>query len=479
MKMKKMVSFLLACATVFCVTGCGAQAAAKENDGAASAENVRKMTETVQEIPYFGNFKKSKLTGAQARAYAAAIENGIQKGWDTKQTLEGYEGEYSADRGYACLCDFAGDGSPYLLTFDGSHLLNTFTLYGYVNGKAKQLLDCDSLACRETFKLYVKNGKTFLEDRQSMGWASGEQIVYSFSKGGVKQYYKSEWDGDDSGIRITVINQNGKKSSKYYSAAKAKNVPFCMSLTEKSKIYQSISPSCALADMAESLKQFAGLTAAGVKLASLPDAAFIKKAPADQAKKTAMLKEINQTSNAFYAALADFDGDKETELLLCSVDDSQLDDDGTFYNFTDANYMIYDWKDGKLTGRNVGPWSGASDRGYMADDGVLCRDANGVSYVRYYEATDSENYRYVNLNTRLDFIRNLDTFKDSDGEYDDLSNVIEFYNTNGVEKDLTEAQRNEMMKKYPVVDTIFGERADENLIRTHKTVDQVKTALLH
>lgn len=448
-------------AMILPLAGCGSEKEPISSAPAAlsvseqdNSAQIIELTAVVKKIPYFGDFSKCKMASDQANAYAQLITKGIQnEQWGTKKIINEYDGAKEVARNYAYLCDFAGDGNPYLVTFDDVYLLQAFTIYGYANGQVSELKDCDSMLARESFTFYNENNLELLEDLGSMGAGAGEQNVYSFSNGGVQLYGSYIWNGDANGIQIDTIDQNGQKASNYYTGPEAYGVSLGQTMENKSQFNYIVAASCSITEMADILTQYANLLEAGIGISDLPADTFKSAINEGTFKNKAFLSVLDGNDAITYAALADMDGDSEDELVIGISKDS--------YSLA---CMIYDWADGKLSKKDVNIYG-------IADEVNLWKDTTGKCFIESFGATDSDVY-YISDEDQTTIYYGPECEDEQDVPESERSVIV-----NDSEK-ITVAERDQRLSKFSKVETISGyDYNSYTKIDTLKTVQRVRNAL--
>jgi hypothetical protein len=318
--------------------------------------------------PYYGDISKCNMSAEQALAYAQLLSNGIagnltyydgnaplsivdsksimdwSSPWDITPVVDN---AIYAQRNYALLCDFAGDGNPYLLLCNKNTSDSTsgqdfiFSVYGWQNGK----LQC--LAEQGTLRYSHFDYFTLLDN------GIRETVI------------KITEDGDWPTVNTDYRFVNGGIELSETSLGNAKAIESAMGDT------------CTLREMIVYLNKYA---------ASVGSSASVSTSPctSKQLMAKAMWSVINNSDlNIYYEKLLDMNGDGTKELIIGAFA-------GTSYSYYSLPYcMVYQWNGSQLIKVCEG-WT--IDQMYS-----LVRAKSGEYYIDYRSTTDEEIHDFESV----------------------------------------------------------------------------------
>lgn len=144
-------------------------------DAEEQTDRKAELTAALESISYYGDKSKCSMTAEQAAAYGQLIADGLagdfsfRGGYDEScftitswnspfQIFDSDMGEQvEADRFHAMLCDFSGDGVPYLYVYSSTNDTGeqSFEIYGWTGQKAELIFDTDAeKSYRNNFYIY-------------------------------------------------------------------------------------------------------------------------------------------------------------------------------------------------------------------------------------------------------------------------------------------------------------------------------------
>lgn len=315
----------------------------KDADFQEQAEQVKhtlEVQESLSAVPYFGDRTKCIMSAEQAAGYAQLLADGIRGAipvfdkecelcyanydssnvayWDQPFSTYSDAGDVETTRGYALLCDLAGDGRPYLLLMDedtrqqGCFGDTSVSIYGWQDGKAVQLFAYE-------------------------GFLRWEYAIFPLSGGGygLSATYYSPHGEEDGGFNEYLFVGGGLAEGNVEVAEDS------VSLTDY------LSESCSLKEMVDGLNAYATTVSDG----NAPVADYTFHTDKQQAAK-AMLDLLKNTGDVLYTRLVDMDGDGGKELILFEKGQENYGCD--IYQYRDGALKKVLDCDGQYEGRSMG-----------------------------------------------------------------------------------------------------------------------------
>lgn len=349
--------------------------AAKTKDAGfqEQAEQVKHTMEVQQSlnaIPYAGDRIKCVMSAEQAAGYAQLLADGIRGAipvfdtecelcyanydasnvayWDQPFTAHGYNGSEETTRGYALLCDLAGDGRPYLLLMDedtkqqGCFGDTSISIYGWQDDKAVQLFAYEGWL-RADYWIYRISGNSYglsISGSSGAGDHGGEE--YRFLNGSLLESnsWREVWEEDPKSGEAKLHIWDNDKEIAVLTEEEFENweSPKDESSEETAPMSEDLDPlenhlveACPLKEMVDKLNAYASTVSGG----SAPVADYTFRTDKQQAAK-AMLELLKKRDEVRYCRLVDMDGDGSKELIL-NVEESP-----------ELVLAIYTFKDGAL-----------------------------------------------------------------------------------------------------------------------------------
>lgn len=343
-------------------------------------------------IAYYGDLSKCEMTVEQALAYAQLMADGIAgiafydewneettiRFWDHGFSADGYGGPYKTSRDCAVLGDFSGDGNPYLYLFDAEKDCS-FTIYGWQNGTAKQLMDVEDWGGRSFSYLTSENigqGLAQLHYSGTGGAADHMSEQYAFVNGDLicVESWHEYYDYTDSCWHIVENGEDQTYSQEEFDALYAqqpeagptKTSPELQAYTGYSLTQVCDAPNT-LREMIAALNEYA-TTLSG----NTADRVTLREPSEQLIMATDMLGVLNGYWDVTDAVLFDMDGNGTQELLVAHFDNFAPECD------------VYFWNDGALSKQTYG--------GGLTDHIRIIQNRNtgeyGIFTGAYTDATD-------------------------------------------------------------------------------------------
>ena len=380
-----------------------------ETEETAQQDNAARAAAALYQIPYYGNQEICTLSAEQALAYAQLLADGMAgkaamtaEGdfpimdeyikdsvvfWDLPFTVQGYSGPYETTRSRAILADLAGDGNPYLITYDPEKVTSSCTIWGWANDDVQLIANSENWMGR--YSIYLRtDDQTGVVSLENVGSTlmMEDHTTYSFGNGRttLAHTWQKEYRPDTDQIVVTEDGVSTFYTQEAYQAMLEAQPPVEAPANEYEwpTLEEELADGLPLAELLESLNHYA----ASIDKDTQPVANPVTTD--EQKMARAMLQTISrqevdtETGEAqlVYARLFDMDVDGTPELLLGNID-----------GFHDVK--LYHWDHGGLS--EISSAIG-DDGGILADDFYLIQNPqNGTYGIQAVQYTDRLAARYT------------------------------------------------------------------------------------
>ena len=373
------------------------QSVAPSSDGeeADRQPGDNRITAAVTQLPYYGDPARCTLSAEQALAYARLLADGMlgrksmtAEGkfpimdqyitedapvcWDLPFAVSGYRGTYETTRSHAILADLAGDGNPYLITYDPEKTTSSCTIWGWANGQVQLLANSENWQGRYSISLNTDN-QTGVVSLQNSGSTMmiASSTTYSFGNGGtaLAHTWQQEYRPDTDQIVITEDGVSTYYSQEDYHAMMDAQQPADMPAEQYGwpTLEEELADGRPLPELLDILNDYA----LAVDGASVPVASPFSTEQQQMARS--MLHTINhwqyttqtgENAKLLYVRLLDMDLDGTPELLMGHRD-------GLY------DVKIYRWQNGALSETSSTVYD---ENTLLADRGALIQDPQTGAY---------------------------------------------------------------------------------------------------
>ncbi|MGO5116504.1 hypothetical protein ACTQ33_16125 [Candidatus Avoscillospira sp. LCP25S3_F1] len=255
-----------------------------ETEETVQQDNAARAAAALSQIPYYGNPEICTLSAEQALAYAQLLADGMTgkvamtaEGdfpimdecikdpvvfWDLPFTVQGYSGPYETTRSRAILADLAGDGNPYLITYDPEKVTSSCTIWGWANDDVQLIANSENWMGR--YSIYLRTddqtGVVSLENVGSTLMMEGH-TTYSFGNGRttLAHTWQKEYQPDTDQIVVTEDGVSTFYTQEAYQAMLEAQPPIEAPANEYEwpTLEEELADGLPLAELLESLNHYA------------------------------------------------------------------------------------------------------------------------------------------------------------------------------------------------------------------------------
>ncbi len=369
-------------------------------DAEEQTDREAELTAALESISYYGDKSKCSMTAEQAAAYGQLIADGLagdfsfRGGYDEScftitswnspfQIFDSDMGEQvEADRFHAMLCDFSGDGVPYLYVYSSTNDTGeqSFEIYGWTGQKAELIFDTDAeKSYRNNFYIYEDENNKYeirMDYEEYCPPALFYRVqTYAFAEGTIKTICGRTEENNFEDELWHVI-ENGVET--VYTSEEYSTLTAGRSQTENHKhtlpytCFHAIQPST-LQEMMEGLNQYAALWGGESTKQSGAQ-------PVDDmgdniaAAKDAMLEQYRQFLQGNLTA--EYEGSQMTMNELCELYESYEGDQGQ----STGRFALTDFDMDKLPELQIfihTPYYTYMNTLYSTEEGLKIRDIPG------------------------------------------------------------------------------------------------------
>ena len=266
-----------------------------EAEETAQQDNAARAAVALSQIPYYGNPEICTLSAEQALSYAQLLASGMageaamtaygdfpvmdrrmvqsHVPWDQPFSVNSISGGYETTRSQAVLADLAGDGNPYLITFDPEktnsvsepgHNVCSCTVWGWTEDGLQLVLNSErwSNYVAPFFLADPQTGVVSLVDEDQTG-STYIQRVYVFQDGGTELVdARGQQPDNKTGTPIYSYYKDGVVTQSDPEEWEARGEDFYFSPSiERSYVWPSLNEtmddSLTLTEMMEALNNYA------------------------------------------------------------------------------------------------------------------------------------------------------------------------------------------------------------------------------